>query len=184
MARSWHYGWIAGPHDGASRGIAPGRMNVWPWIRPAVLMLFAALLPQAYGKPTSRATARPRPDRRMVPYITAPRKGLIPKILTDGIRRRPQNMRELAPAVRQMTRCRAGSQFPMRSGNCSELEGSLMSTLRSFMAPSTFRTGPPLPASLAPVKPAQSCRIVIVDDDEDYRCALRIHLANESFDVV
>jgi two-component system, OmpR family, response regulator ChvI len=59
-----------------------------------------------------------------------------------------------------------------------------MSTLRSFMAPSTFRTGPPLPASLAPVKAAQSCRIVIVDDDEDYRCALRIHLANEGFDVV
>src|SRR5260370_40302628 len=114
MARSWHYGWIAGPHDGAPRGIAPGRMNLWPWILPAVLMLFAALLPQAYGKPTLRATARPRPDRRMDPYITAPITGLIPKRLTHGIHRRPHNMLELMPSTRQLTRCRTRAQFPMR----------------------------------------------------------------------
>jgi two-component system response regulator ChvI len=59
-----------------------------------------------------------------------------------------------------------------------------MVTLRGFTGPSTFRTGSPVPDPVVPIKTKQSCRIIIVDDDEDYRCALRMHLANEGFDVV
>ena len=59
-----------------------------------------------------------------------------------------------------------------------------MVTLSSFTAPTTFRTGSPVPDPLVPIKAKQTCRIVIVDDDEDYRCALRMHLANEGFDVI
>jgi DNA-binding response OmpR family regulator len=59
-----------------------------------------------------------------------------------------------------------------------------MVRLRGFTGPSTFRTGSPVPDSVIPIKARQSCRIIIVDDDEDYRCALRMHLANEGFDVV
>jgi two-component system response regulator ChvI len=59
-----------------------------------------------------------------------------------------------------------------------------MATLRGFSALATFPTGSPIPDALAPVRAAQSCRIVIVDDDEDYRFALSMHLASEGFDVV
>lgn len=59
-----------------------------------------------------------------------------------------------------------------------------MSTLRGFTAQSTFHTGTPVPDPFVPIKAVQRCRIIIVDDDQDYRCALRMHLANEGFDVV
>lgn len=56
--------------------------------------------------------------------------------------------------------------------------------LRSFSGLSTFPAGSPMPGALVPVRTAQTCRIVMVDDDEDYRSALSMHLAGEGFDVV
>ena len=59
-----------------------------------------------------------------------------------------------------------------------------MAMLRSVPGLSTLPAGSPMPDAFIPVGATQTCRIIMVDDDEDYRCALRMHLAGEGFDVI